>query len=163
MGRDIQELPLESSRDRSTGHWGGKQPPLDFRAPLRKANLRLGVFTLAQPEADRWSAKWICYCLVCLGSPWERHTDCCPRCLQYAHTITDTYTHSYRNVWLIFSHLFSLLLWYSIACLQTFTISPNHFSRRGIATFFLLFHHDYFLSLISTWSSERWKKVSAFI
>lgn len=85
-----KKLSLESTRDRSTGHWWGKQPPLNSRAPLRKANLRPGVFTLAQPEADRWSAKWICYCLVCLGSPWERHTDCCPRCLQYAHTHTRT-------------------------------------------------------------------------
>lgn len=67
------------------------------------------VFGLAWSRADRWSVKWICYCLVCFGRSWKRLADYSPRC----HC-----TH-YRSAFLLLKAVFFFCL-FQAALLPTF-------------------------------------------
>lgn len=68
------------------------------------------LFSLARARADRWSVKWICYCLVWFGSIWKKTPDYSPRCHR---------TH-YRSVWNLLWSAF-LFLFHS-ACLRLLNI-----------------------------------------
>lgn len=112
-------------------HWTlmGEAASSQFPSPTSKSKLEAGSVYFG----PAWGRSMICkvdLLLPCL--PWQplRAAHWLLPQMSTVRTHTHAYARTYRNVWLIFSHLFSLLLRYSITCLQTSTISPNHCSWR---------------------------------
>lgn len=106
------------------------------------------VFGLAWSRADRWSVKWICYCLVCFGRSWKRPADYSPRC----HC-----TH-YRSALLLLTAVFFFCLfrlpcfWHficihtclcTLGCLTSLTIQVLFKKKRKEKSHFKLLSIDF--------------------